>query len=476
MIFFQNLFRQAVAFFTAIFITLPSFYASFLPHNLSKDFKVESGSFSSESITLNGKAMPVTYSGDYDFSDGKVTFRDKFQIDFANGKCDWFNYFAILYTCDAFLKCEITYKQQSSDRSEEFFLEPAYNNGEFYSLIDDYLIKKKSDEIVSVSFQPLNQPTATVTVDAIATFNRKVEEKVIYTQNDFLKIGINLDWGGALSYLEDLDSNVEAIKKDGVTKVDSNASKRYGKLPVNKRVNLLNCNDSGRLVQQSYYGGDSSYERAEYMGNKWLYNPVQGGNQYNESSKIVDFKYTSDYIYVKCRPLDWAKSKEFIAPCYIEARYSLDKSILRAECGVIDFSGYAPLHRQQEMPAFYCIEPLNRFYYVKDGEVTCKSDLIFWPDAGYPTFNSSENWIAFAGEFSDSFGVGLYTPDSAVFLAGVLDRDKAQSDDPSNEYPTSYAALVKELDFCSYKPITYSFCLTTGSIDEIRTAFSPSSF
>lgn len=468
----MNIVQRIIAFFTALFVIFPSFSASFLPFNLSRDFKIESGSFSSECLTLNGKSVPVTYLGDYDFIDGKATFKDKIQIDFANGKCDWFNYFAILYTSDAFLKCEITYKQQDGSKSEEFFLEATDNSGEFYSFIDDYLVRQKSDEIVSITIQPLNKPTATITVNGISTFNRKVEKKVVYTQNDYLKIGINLDWGGALSYLEDLDSNVEAVKKDGVTKVDSDASKRYGKLPVSSHINLLNCNDSGRLVQQSYYGGDSTYERAEYMGNKWLYNPVQGGNQYNESSKIIDFKYTDNYIYIKCRPLDWAKSKEFIAPCYMEAKYSLDKGILRAECRVLDFSGYAPLHRQQEMPAFYCIEPLNRFYYVKDGEVTCKSDLIFWPDAGYPIFKSSENWIAFAGEFSDSFGVGLYTPDSNGFLAGVLDRDKTQSNDPSSSYPTSYAALVKELDFCSYKPITYSFCLTTGTVDEIRTAFN----
>lgn len=469
---FQTFFQRIVAFFTSIFVIFPSFVFSFLPFNQVESFEVPNGVFSEQEITLNGKSVPVCITGDYTFEEGKLIVKDKVLIELSEGECDWFNYFALLYTSDAYLKCEITYIQKDTEKSEEFFLEKAESSNTFYSFIDDYLIKKKANKVVALAIQPLDNSEATLTIDGVATFNRKVEKRIVYTQNDYLKIGIDLDWGGSLSYLEDLNSKVEAVKKDGTIKVDSNASKRYGKIAVNRHVNLLNCNDSGRLVQQSYYGGDSTYEKETYMEYTWPYNPVQGGNQYNESSKIVDLKVTEEYIYVKCRPLDWAKSKEYISPSYMEATYLLEDNLVKASCRFVDFSGYQPYYTQQEMPAFYCVEPLNKFYYVKEGELTCEEDLTFWAGDTKQHYKSSEDWTAFAGEFHDSFGVGLYTPNSTLFKAGVFQRGETDQKDPSTDDPTSYIALVKSLTFCSYKPIEYSFALTTGSVNEIRDTFN----
>ena len=155
------------------------------------------------------------------------------------------------------------------------------------------------------------------------------------------------------------------------------------------------------------------YDHGVYMDNDWRYNPVQGGNQFNDASKIVDLKVNEDSIYIKCRPLDWAKEKEFITPSYMEATYSFENGMVHAKCRFVDFSGYPEAESTQEIPAFYCIEPFNNFvYYPGDkpwtnGELKSEPDLIFWPDAGYPHFYNQENWGAFIGEFDDSFGVGV---------------------------------------------------------------------
>ena len=155
-----------------------------------------------------------------------------------------------------------------------------------------------------------------------------------------------------MSYLEDLDSNVQAVSVDGQIKVDSNASERYNAESVNDNVNLINRNDTGRLVQQSYYG-TLDYDHGVYMDNDWRYNPVQGGNQFNDASKIVDLRVTDTEIYIKCRPLDWAKEKEYITPSYMEATYSLEDGAVHAKCRFVDFSGWVHGCKSQELPAFY---------------------------------------------------------------------------------------------------------------------------
>lgn len=262
-------------------------------------------------------------------------------------------------------------------------------------------------------------------------------------------------------------------------KVDSKASERYNTKAISKNVNLINRYDAGRLVQQSYYGTASEeYSPETFMGNVWAYNPVQGGNQYNDSSKIVDLRICENSLYVKCRPLDWAKSKEHITPSYMEATYEFTENSIHVKCRFVDFSLYDNTEaRTQEIPAFYCIEPLNNFIYYagdnpwSDEELTTVDNLIFWPDAGYPTYNSLENRSAFIGEFNDSFGIGLYVPDETRFLTGVFARGTVTSADPSVEPATSYIAVTKDMVLRNYEPYGYEFYITTGDSAEIRNNF-----
>ena len=161
--------------------------------------------------------------------------------------------------------------------SEEFFLEPSEGEKPFYSFIDGMLDKTKSNEILSVTFEPLDKDSAEFELSGLDVFNRKIPEMNVYLENGEHKIGVNLLWGGALDYLEDLNSNVQAVKVDGIIKVDSDASERYGKKSVNNNVNLINRHDTGRLVQQSYYG-TLDYDHGVY------YPTVQGRREINVES------------------------------------------------------------------------------------------------------------------------------------------------------------------------------------------------
>ena len=397
-------------------------------------------------------------------------------LDLALNNCGWFNYYGIEYSSDRYIKATINYSAGVKAKSEDFFLEPSKEKTVFYSFVDDALQGKRGSKVNSITFETLTEGNENIQIYGFSVFNREIPEQEVFIQNDTHKLGIDLLWGGALSYLEDLDSNVQAVSVDGKIKVDSNATERYNAESVNNNVNLINRNDTGRLVQQSYYG-TIEYDHGVYMDNDWRYNPVQGGNQFNDASKIVDLRVTDNSIYVKCRPLDWAKEKEYITPSYMEATYSLENGAVHAKCRFVDFSGYPEAEATQEIPAFYCIEPLNNFVYYggkkpwTNGKLTSEPDLIFWPDAGYPNFYSKENWSAFTGEFEDSFGIGVYVDNEEAFLAGVFEREKTTNEDPSRDGPTSYIAIVKNRTFKSFDPYQYEYYLATGDTTEIRNTF-----
>ena len=452
------------------FFTYPVSYLSFSQND---NFDVECAAPTADSINVEGEQYQI----DAETTDANgIILNDTVTVELNKIYFSWFNYYGIAYTTDSYIKGEICYRAGVKIFTEEFFLEPADEVTSFYSFISNCLKGRKANAIISISFTPLDKENATIYVHGINVFNRAIPKEQIYIENAKVKIGVDLLWGGALSYYEDLDSDVQVVEVDGKIYVDSHAAERYNTASVNDNVNLINRNDTGRLVQQSYYGtiDDENYQNAVYMDNEWHYNPVQGGNQYNDNSKIVDLKIEDNLIYIKCQPLDWAKEKEYITPSYMEAYYTIENNMLHVSCRFVDFSGYKETVRTQELPAFYCVEPLNNFAYCDNGEIKYVKDLIFWPDAGYPNYASTENWAAFTGEYDDSFGIGLYVPDDGAtsFLTGVYARGETTNSSPADDSPTSYIAVVKDMLFKSYTPFEYDFYITTGDVNEIRNTFN----
>lgn len=419
-----------------------------------------------------------------------------------------FNKYEVKYTSDAYVKAEMNL----GGVVEEFFLEPS-ENGDFSGYIDGFLDGITQSSVTSITFTPLDKDYmdfALQSIDLTKADKLGDSEGMVYLSSDDYTIGIDLDWGGALSYLEDIKNDVVAAKsnenKDAPVEVglyddytgeyQVNCNEKEAKYNVERGINLINRNDTGRLVQQSYYGtGSYPYEPGDYNGVPWNYNPVQGGNVKNEPSKIVDLKITEtdtySEIYVKCRPLDWGKNKaeygnDYITPSYMEAWYTLEDGLMRATCRFVDFSGYPSVTTTQELPAFYCVEPLNNFVYYEGGEAWSDSnnkkmvkDLEFWGDATDQNFACNENWAAFVGDGSLEYGIGLYSPEKTNFYTGVFERDSTtaiynEDGEPIDQQGgTSYIAIVDSLYFQSYKPISYCYYLTTGKVDEIRNRFKP---
>ena len=382
--------------------------------------------------------------------------------------------------------------------TEEFFLEPGENK-EFSGYIDGFLDGTTQTSIDSIYFKPLNKQHMDFTLYTLDLSKETIPDTMVYLSSDDYKIGIDLAWGGALTYMEDLKNDVVEAQKQktfggtstelvqvGLSSDFKSSSFLGAKYTTQGNVNLINCHDTGRLVQQSYYGtGDSSYVPGSYQSVAWPYNPVQGGNLFNEASKIVDLKVTENEIYIKCRPLDWAKEKEYITPSYMEAWYTLQDGLMRATCRFVDFSGYPSVTTTQEFPAFYCVEPLKNFVYYSGGEAWSDSnekqtvtDLQFWGDQEYAAkqqYTCNENWGAFVGDTTSGYGIGIYAPGQTHMNAGVFNRDTIKSLSTATALcdATSYIGVFDNFYFRSYTPISYCYYITTGNVDTIRNTFKP---
>ena len=435
--------------------------------NKSAAFTVNVKEFENVSVSLNGSAITVPMAN-YKYTMGTDVSA--------------FNRYEVHYSSDAYVKGIML----MGETTEEFFLEPS-EDGVFTGYIDGFLSGTTQTQITSVSFTGLDKDFMDFTLKSVTTSQNTVPDNMVYLSSSDYKIGIDLAWGGALSYLEDLNNNVmssvakRAFYGSTITEVDfkSKVNTSAWLYNTSSNVNLINCNDTGRLVQQSYYGtGSYPYEPGDYNGVPWNYNPVQGGNVHNEASKIVDLKVTENEIYVKCRPLDWGKTAEHITPSYMEAWYTLEEGLMRATCRFVDYSGYPEATTTQELPAFYCVEPLNTFVYYGGGEpwsdnntIVTESALEFWGDHPDQFFDCNENWAAFIGDDADSFGIGLYCPGQTNMYSGVFSRDLCTSVDPATESPTSYIAAVDTFTFKSFNPFSYAYYITTGNIDTIRNNF-----
>lgn len=433
--------------------------------NKTAEFNVTVKEYIDASFVLNGSSVTVPMAN-YTYTIGKTASA--------------FNRYAVQYSSDAYVKGTIL----MGETVEEFFLEPA-KNGSFTGYIDGFLGGTTQTQITSITFSALDKEYMDFTLDSVTTTKDTVPDNMVYLSSADYKIGIDLNWGGALTYLEDLTNNVmSSVSKYGsskITEVDFKSKVNTSSWLYNtsSSVNLINCNDTGRLVQQSYYGtGSYPYEPGDYNGVPWNYNPVQGGNVHNEPSKIVDLQVTENEIYVKCRPLDWGKTAEHITPSYMEAWYTLEDGLMKANCRFVDYSGYPQATTTQELPAFYCVEPLNTFVYYSGGEPwsdsntkVTESSLQFWGDYPDQFFDCNENWAAFIGDDADSFGIGLYCPGQTNMYTGVFNRDLCSTVSPSTESPTSYIAAVDTFTFKSFNPFSYAYYITTGNIDTIRGNF-----
>ena len=373
------------------------------------------------------------------------------------------------------------------------------NQANSYFRLDSISITPLTEDGASfVLFNYSNEgKTTTVTKKTISGANT-VYHSFVYAENSRYKLGISLTYGGAVTELYDLAA--------GTSTSDSTNGK------ITKDINLINNYDTGRLIQQSYYGtfGDNdgylpryysvpdSTVDSGYKVNKWNYNPVQAGDEIQGRARLIDLATGTDsngntYIYVKVQPRDWAGedsngnaysiNDSRYTECYMENRYTLTSSYIQVDNRLVDFSGYDHPYNHQELPAIYTLSYFDDYYWYKgtkpwtnDSAGLKREDkLPFWGDpanVARTTFNyelaNTETWGAYVNE-SNKYGIGVYVPNIDVIKGGITTAEGYTS---STAEPSSYFTPMKILKMVSFEPIEYSYLICAGHIDTIRQTFT----
>ncbi len=386
------------------------------------------------------------------------TFSDGFRMEVYRRR--YFNRYTIVYSASSPIRGEITYllwddAGKETTYTEAFYLE-AGEDRIFASLIDGYFEDVYAYGIAAIELATCKGDEATFTIQDISTNMAPVfASGSYYLENDRFRVGVLLSWGGGISYIED--------KQDGDDSLG----------------NLINRADPGRLIQQSYYGvkDGADYEAGMYGETLWRYNPVQGGDLYGNASKLVDFSLSEDgnSIYIKCRPMDWAKNGE-LTPAYMENTYTLAEDAILVDNRYVDFFHVEHPAHHFELPAFYTISYLGTFHYYNGSKPWTGDAYESLPNESFWAGNSdayhkiaagnTETWAAWTA--NNGFGIGLFTPGAEILLAGRHAYNGSK--DPTNN-GTSYVAPIQTRAIVPYEPFEYSYIITTGTVDEMRYVF-----
>ncbi len=274
-------------------------------------------------------------------------------------------------------------------------------------------------------------------VSLCATF----QEHVGYLDNGLVKLGVNLDLGGAITY----------ISKSG------------------SDANVVNSADWGRQIQMSHYSGPIPFApngqapRKDWAGLGW--NPIQCGDCFGNRSKLVTYRNDGKSIYVKCIPMQWPLNSvpgECTFECWLklEGKAVLVRSrMVNARTDHTQYEG-----RGQELPAVYTNGPWYRLM-TYSGDKPFTHDLLSQkpPVFMWTGWQSTENWAALVDD--RDYGLGIWNPGVYSFIGGFAGKPGAGG---PKDGPTGYIAPVANEIIDHNIDYTYRYVLVLGQLEEIR--------
>lgn len=267
-----------------------------------------------------------------------------------------------------------------------------------------------------------------------------------FLDNGRIRLGADLDMGGAVSYLG----------KSGGS-------------------NMINDWDHGRQVQLSFYSGPVPFQPpGSTLDPAWKmlgWNPIQAGDAFGHGSKIIRCQNDGKTIRLRCVPLIWPL-KDVPAECAFEVTYKLADNAVEVDCLLLnarsDHAQYSG--RSQELPAVYSNGSWYKLVSYLGAEPFTGAPAATLVDLndgrGWPwlTFRGTEHWAALLDR--NNQGLGVFEPGVCQFSGGFAGAPKGSGG--AHDGQTGYIApnLDEILDY----NITYHFhyALVIGSLDEIR--------
>lgn len=270
-----------------------------------------------------------------------------------------------------------------------------------------------------------------------------------YIQNAFVKVGIDLNLGGAITYIAD----------------------------AKKQENMINNTDWGRQVQMSFYSGPVPYEPDGKKADKaWTFigwNPIQSGDVSGNRSKVLDYKNNGKELYVKCIPMHWPLNN-VPGECTYECWISLDGNAIKVHSRMVnnrpDTTHYDA--RGQELPAVYTNAPYHRLVtykgnrpYTNDTTTVIKNhNLPTTKNIQWASWQATERWAANLNE--NDYGLGVWNAGTQSFSGGYFGDSTFVGN--SKDVATGYIA-PNTTDILDYNiTYDYNYTLIVGTLTEIR--------
>ena len=275
------------------------------------------------------------------------------------------------------------------------------------------------------------------------------ESNVKYIENEYIKLGFNMELGGAITYLAE-----------------------HGK------ENMINSHDWGRQIQMSYYSGPRPFSpegvRKRECWKQFPWNPIQSGDCFFNTSKVVESKFSKNEAYIKCIPMQWAL-ENYPGDCFFEVKAKLDGKTVRVTSGIIanreDKNQYSGT---TETPAVYTN---GRYYrgitYLGDKPFTNAPLTVIHDKTkikskwAWHTNYPSEYWMALVDD--NDYGLGVYCPSTARVAVGFSPQNPSfMGFGTEKDDQTGYIAPFEDLVFDHNLKHSYDYTLIVGDLDFIR--------
>jgi len=273
-----------------------------------------------------------------------------------------------------------------------------------------------------------------------------------YIDNGTIRVGINLDIGGAITHVS----------------------------PSNSKENIINSHDWGRQVQMSFYSGPTPFEpNGKQPSPTWRFlgwNPIQAGDCFGNGSKVIAHENDGKTLYVKCIPMQWPLNNE-PGECTFETWIRLQGSAALVRSRInnarSDTKQYSA--RGQEIPAVYTNGNYYRlFTYAGEAPYTgapLRQITKVWR-SGAPSevqggpwdhWYCTENWAALVRD--DDFGLGVWSPGTYTFVGGFAGEPGKGG---PKDGPTGYIAPIRSEILDHNIQYEYNYVLIMGRLQEIR--------
>jgi len=257
-----------------------------------------------------------------------------------------------------------------------------------------------------------------------------------FLENNHVRIGVDLDSGGGIYSF----------------------SQKY------PAQNLLNHHDTGRFIQQSYYGNKDG---SQWLGSPWRWNPVQGGGCHGERAKVLDSVIDSSRIYVKTEPRLWATGAE-VPAATMEEWISLQGKVAHIHFKFTYTGNKSNEVTTQELPAVFMDYDLPNLVFYAGTKPWTKGPLTRkvpgWPNE---SARADENWAAFVD--ANDWGLGVYFPGTSDMTTYRFSPSKLTTGPNGNA--CSYFAPTQKLAITPGWTHEYDIWLMIGTVSEIRDVF-----